>query len=120
MLQRRDGATWRAVGRVKLGAKKKVTFASAVPTSAKGSVRYRVRAVLGKKTYEAGALTLKVVSAPRSSSPRARAAATPTSPRRTRAPSRRCVPGASSRSSATSTAPGRRSRRPRPRGPARP
>ncbi|MFC6695256.1 glycerophosphodiester phosphodiesterase [Nocardioides daphniae] len=62
VLQRRDGATWRAVGRVKLGAKKKVTFASAVPTSAKGSVRYRVRAVLGKKTYEAGALTLKVVT----------------------------------------------------------
>ncbi|QCX26467.1 glycerophosphodiester phosphodiesterase [Nocardioides jishulii] len=62
VLQRRDGTAWRAVGRTKLGAKKKVSFTSAVPTKAKGSVRYRVRAVVGKKTYAAGSLNLRVVT----------------------------------------------------------
>ena len=62
VLQRRDGAKWRAVGRTKLGAKKKVTFTSAVPTSARTSVRYRVQAQVGKKQYAAGAMALKVVA----------------------------------------------------------
>lgn len=60
VLQRRDGKAWRAVARTKLRAKKKVTFATAVPATASGAVRYRVRAQVGKKKYAAGALALKV------------------------------------------------------------
>lgn len=60
VLQRRDGKKWRSVARTQLKSKKKVTFDSRVPTKAKKAVRYRVRAVVGKKQYAAGSLRLKV------------------------------------------------------------
>lgn len=62
VLQRRDGKAWREVARAKVGTKKKVTFAQVVPAKAAGTVKYRVRTKVGKKTYAAGSLTLKVVA----------------------------------------------------------
>src|SRR5690606_36076933 len=61
VLQRRDSKKWRSVESAKLRTKKKVTFTSAVPKGAKSAVSYRVRAVVGKKQYDAGELRLKVV-----------------------------------------------------------
>jgi glycerophosphoryl diester phosphodiesterase len=62
VLQRRDGKAWRTVAKKPLKAKKQVRFTSALPAGAKGQVRYRTRAVVGKKTYAGGAVAVKVVA----------------------------------------------------------
>jgi glycerophosphoryl diester phosphodiesterase len=60
VLQRRDGATWRTVASKKVA--KKVVYSTSVPTSATVAVRYRTRAMVGRKAYPAGALRLPVVA----------------------------------------------------------
>ncbi|MGN0063500.1 MAG: glycerophosphodiester phosphodiesterase [Nocardioides sp.] len=59
VLQRRTAGVWKTLSKVKVA--KKVTFTSTVPTTAKGAVVYRTRAVVGKKQYAAGQLRLPVV-----------------------------------------------------------
>lgn len=60
VVQRRDGSKWRDVGKATLKSKKTFRFATTVPKSAKSTVSYRARVKVGKKTYKAGALGLKV------------------------------------------------------------
>ena len=62
VLQRRDGSTWRTVAKEKLGQRSKVSFSSNVPAKAKGTVKYRVRAKVGKTSYTGGSLGLRVVA----------------------------------------------------------